>query len=306
MPHNIERGKTLMKRIFTLLTAVLLVCALLLTFASCGSSENEQEEKEVFTTEEAVYTQSLTPVANTSEEVLKYFNDIVNDLKVSKPAISYKYEKKIPDDSLKVTKTGEETAEEIDESLESINSAAKGIKDMILSDIKETSGNIAMGDDNTEYLFVKGESWTSQLTVNDVDYAEIKEVGDNYYITIALDDVNVNADTTSLRKIFDLRDKDAILSSDEFKKAETYLKFNDYDVAYTGCKITATVNRLTNEITNLNYYKSADITAYMTGAGTYEEYGDISVMFKLEDKSNFDIKWETELPTSPLETTQAK
>ncbi len=291
-----------MKRIFTLLTVVLLVSALLLTFTSCDSSDAEPEEKEVFTTDEAVYTESLTPVENTSEEILNYFNGIVNDLKVAKPAISYKYEKKVPDDTLKVTKTGQEAAEEIDESLSSLNKAAKGVKDMILTDIEEKTGNIAMGDDNTEFLFVKGEVWTSQLAVEDIDYAEIKEVGDNYYITIALNDTAADDDTASLRKIFDLRDKDEILNSEEFKKTEAYLQFNDYDVAYNGCKITAVVNRLTDEITNLNYYKAADVTAYMTGAGTYEDYGDISVMFKLEDKSNFDIKWESELPTSPLET----
>ncbi len=292
-----------MKRIITMLTAILLVAALLFSFASCGSSDNEDEEIEVFTTEEAVYTESRVPVGNTSDEVLNYFNAIVNGIKEQKPAISYKYEKKVPDDSLKITKTGEEATEETDESLESLNKAAKGVKDMILTDIKEKNGSVAMGDDNSEILFVKGESWTSKLTIEDIDYAEIKEVGDNYYITIALNDTSSNDDTASFRKIFDLRDKDAILNSDEFKKTESYLKFNDYDVEYTGCKITATVNRLTEEITNLNYYKAANVTAYMTGAGTYEEYGDISVMFMLEDKSNFDIKWETELPTSPLDTT---
>ncbi len=303
MLSNIERGKTLMKRIITMLTAILLVAALLFSLASCGSSDKTEEEPEVFSTEEAVYTESRQPVGNTGEEVLNYFNAIVNRIKENRPAISYRYEKNVPDDSIKITKTGEETAEEIDSSLDSMNKASKGVKDMILSDIKKSEGNIAMGDDNSEYLFVKGESWTSKLTVDDVDYAEIKEVGDYYYITIALNDVAADGDTASLRKIFDLRDKDAILSSDEFKKAESYLKFNDYDVEYTGCKITATVNRFTEEITNLNYYKSANITAYMTGAGTYEEYGDISVMFKLEDKSNFDISWESELPTSPLDTT---
>ncbi len=295
-----------MKRIFTLLTAILLVAAMLVSFTACGSSDDTVEETKAFTTEEASYTESATPVGNISEEVLNYFNSLVNDLKVSKPAISYKYEKKVPDDSLRITKTGEEAAEEIDSSLNAINKSAKGVKDMILTDIKESSGNITMGDDNTEYLFVKGEDWTSKLTVKDIDYAEIKEIGDKYYITIVLNTVETNGDTASLRNAFDLRDKDEILASEEFKKTEAYLKFNDYDVAYNECKITAVVNRFTDEISNLNYYKAADVTAYMTGAGTYEDYGDISVMFKLEDKANFDIKWETELPTSPLETSEAQ
>ena len=292
-----------MKRIFTVFMAILLVSAMLMSFASCGS-DDKAEDAEVFTTDEAVYTESATPVGKTSAEVLDYFNSLVNGVKTSKPAISYYFEKNVPDDSLKVTKKGAEDAEEIDESLKAINDSAKGIKDMILANIKETSGEIAYGADNSEILFVKGESFTSALTVADIDYATIKEVGDNYYITIAFNDIEKNGDTAALAKAFELRDKDAILASEEFAKTSAYLKFKDYDVAYTDCKITATVNRLTNEITNINYYKAALVTADMTGAGTFESYGDVSVMFKLEDKADFNITWTTELPTSPLETAE--
>ncbi len=291
-----------MKRIFTVLMAILLVTAMLMSFVSCGSSD-ESDDAEVFTTDEAVYTESATPVGKTSAEVLNYFNSLVNDVKNSKPAINYSFEKNVPND-IKVTKKGEEDSEEIDETLEAINNSAKGIKDMILEDIKSSSGEIAFGADNSEILLVKGESWTSKLTVADIDYATIKEVGDNYYITIAFNDIEKNGDTTALAKAFDLRDKDAILASEEFAKTSEYLKFNDYDVAYADCQITATVNRLTNEITNINYYKAALVTAHMTGAGTFKDYGDVSVIFKLEDRANYDITWATELPTSPLDTTE--
>ena len=98
--------------------------------------------------------------------------------------------------------------------------------------------------------------------------------------------------------------KEDILNSEEFAKTKDYLVLNDYDVVYSGCKITATVDRLTNEITNINYYKAANVTASMTGAGTLESYGDVSVMFTLEDKANYDITWDNGLPTSPIETAE--
>lgn len=290
-----------MKRIFTVLTAILLVSALLVSLTACGSSDTA-EESEVFSTEAAVYTESATPVGNTSEEVLNYFNTLVNGLKESKPAVAYRYEMNVPDDSIKITSKGSEDAEEIPAEFDAINSAAPGLKDMMLEDIREVSGNVVKGEDNSEYLYVKGESWVSALTVNDIDYATIKEVGDIYYITIAFNDVEVGGDTSSLEKVFELRDKDVVLASEELAKTSAYLKLNDYSVSYSGCKITATVNRLTNEITNINYFKSADVVADMTGAGTYEDLGAVSVLFTLEDKANFDITWETELPTSPLET----
>ena len=128
-------------------------------------------------------------------------------------------------------------------------------------------------------------------------------MGDLYYITIAFNDVEAGGDTASLAKAFELRDKDVVLASEELAKTNAYLKLNDYSVGYSGCKITATVNRLTDEITNINYFKAANVVADMTAAGTYEDLGEVSVLFTLEDVSNFDIRWETELPTSPIDTT---
>ena len=295
-----------MKRIFTIATAILLVGTLLMTLTSCGGSDTTDETAEVYSTEEAEYTQSAVTVGKTSEEVLAYFNTLVNGVKVDRPVVNYNIEKNVPNDSLKVTKKGAEDAEEIDASLEAINDAAKGIKDLILEDIKGNSGTINFGDDNSEMLLVKGESWSSQLTSEDIDYAELKEIGDQYFITIAFNDLTNEQAQEVLTKAFDLRDKEEILASEEFAKTKDYLVLNDYDVVYSGCKITATVDRLTNEITNINFFKSANVTAYMTGAGTLESYGDVSVMFTLEDKANYDITWDSGLPTSPIETAEAK
>ena len=172
--------------------------------------------------------------------------------------------------------------------------------------IKKTKGNIAYGEENSDILFVKGESWASKLTENDIKYAFMKEVGDNYYITIAFNDLTSAEAQEVLTKAFDLRDKDDILNSAELAKTNAYLKLNDYDVVYSGCTITATVNRFTDELTNVYYYKAANVTADMTGNGTLANYGDVSVMFKLEDKANFDITWENGYPTSPLDTSNAR
>ena len=294
-----------MKRIITVAMSLLLVSALLFSFASCGSSNEEADAPEVFTTEEAVYTESATVINKSSEEVLAYFNNLVNGVKTNMPAISYNIEKNIPNDSLRVTKRGAEDAEEIDESLKAINDGAKGIKDLILDDIKGSSGDIAYGADNSETLFVKGESWASKLSSEDIDYAILEEVGDEYYITIAFKDLTSAEAQDVLTKAFDLRDKEEILASEEFAKTKDYLELNDYDVVYSGCKITARVDRLTDQITNINYYKAANVTAYMTGAGTLESYGEVSVMFTLEDKADFNVTWDSGLPTSPLETAEA-
>lgn len=293
-----------MKRILTVLVSLLVISAMLLSFAACGSDKKDGEVTETesqFVTDAVEPTESATPVGHSSEAVLDYFNSIVNGVKVQKPALSYRFEINVPDD-IKVTKKGAEDAEEVDESLTAINDAAKGIKDLFLKNIKEKSGDVPFGGDNTEYLLVKGESWASSLTVNDIDYATIKEVGDYYYITIAFADIAEDENADVLAKAFDLRDKEDVLASPEIAKTADYLKLNDYTVSYTDCKITARVNRLTDEVENINYRKNAVVVADMTGAGTLESYGDVSVIFNLEDVADYNMTWNTELPTSPLET----
>lgn len=290
-----------MKKISLIMAAVIAMSAILFSFTACSSDDSEDV---VESTAEYKYVESATPVKTTSEEVLLYFNELLNNVKSEKPAISYRIEKSVPNNSLRVTKKGAEDSEEVDSSLEAINDAAKGLKDLILEKIKKSSGNIAYGEENSDILFVKGESWASKLTDNDIMYASMKEVGDNYYITIAFNKLDSAEAQEVLTKAFDLRDKDDILNSEEFKKTEAYLKLNDYDACYEGCKITATVNRFTDELTNVSYYKAANVTADMTGVDTLEHYGDVSVMFTLEDKANFDITWSTDYPVSPLETTE--
>lgn len=290
-----------MKRILSLGLALLVVSASLLSLTACSSSGDE--EVEVQTTLAAVYTESAVPVEKSSEEILNYFNSLLNSIKTERPAMYYRFEKNVPNDSLKVTKAGQEEAEEIDSSLSAINDAAKAVKDLMLENIEETSGDIPFGSDNTDVVLVQGENFASKLTVDDVKYATMTEVGDKYYITIEFNDISEAEAKEILSKAFNLRDKADILNSEEFAKTKAYLELKDYSVNYTGCKITATVNRLTNKIETVNYFKAANVTASALGKGTFEAHGDLSILFTLEDNAYYELNWENEDPTSPLETT---
>lgn len=290
-----------MKRIFTLGLALVVVSASLFSLTACSSSGDEAVEEQ--TTLAAEYTESATPVDKSSEEILNYFNSLVNGVKEKKPAMYYRFEVNVPNDSLKVTKAGQEQAEEIDSSLSAINDAAKAVKDLMLENIEETSGDIAFGADNTDIMNVKGEPFASKLSVDDIKVATMTEVGDEYFITIEFNDVVEDDAKNVLGKAFSIRDKADILNSEEFAKTKAYLELKDFSVNYSGCRITATVNRLTDEITRLEYFKAANVTASATGQNTFQEHGDLSILFTLEDKSYYEINWTNENPTSPLETT---
>lgn len=290
-----------MKRILSLGLALIVISASLLSLSACSSGS--EEEVEVQTTLEAVYTESAVTVEKSSEEVLNYFNSLLNDVKTERPRMYYRFEKNVPNDSLKVTKAGQEEAEEIDSSLSAINDAAKAVKDLMLENIKGTSGDLAYGADNTDILLVQGESYSSKLTVDDIKYATMTEVGDKYFITIEFNDITEDEAKEVLSKAFNLRDKADLLGSEEFAKTKAYLELNDYSVVYKGCRITATVNRLTNKVEVVEYFKAANVTAATTGKGTFQEHGQLSVLFTLEDKAYYEMYWENEDPTSPLETT---
>ena len=194
-------------------------------------------------------------------------------------------------------------AETVDESLSALNDAAKGVKDLMLENIEETSGDVPFGADNTDIMFVQGENFASKLTIDDIKYAEMTEIGDTYYITIEFNDITEAEAKDVLAKAFSIRDKADILNSEEFAKTKEYLELKDYTVSYSGCRITATVNRLTDEITRLEYFKPANVKASAKGQNTFESHGDLSILFTLEDKAYYEINWTNENPTSPLETT---
>ncbi len=290
-----------MKRILSLGLALLVVSALLLSLTACSSSSGE--EVEVQTTVPVEYTESATPVDKSSEEILNYFNRLVNDIKAERPAMYYRFELNVPNSSLKVTKAGQEDAETVDESLSALNDAAKAVKDLMLENIEEQSGDVAFGADNTDVLLVKGESFASKLTVDDIKYATMTEVGDEYFITIEFEDVQEVDAKAILGNAFSLRDKEDILNSEEFAKTKSYLEMQDYTVSYSGCKITATVNRLTDEITRLEYFKPANVKVSAKGQNTFAQHGDPSVLFTLEDKAYYELNWLNANPTSPLDTT---
>lgn len=299
---KVERGKSFMKRILTLGLALAVITSALFSLSACSSSGDEAVEEQ--TTVPAEYTESAVPVGKTSEEILTYFNSLLNGVKENKPAIHYNIEKNVPNGSILVTKAGQEQAETVDESLVSLNDAAKAIKDLMLEEIKGESGDVQFGADNKDIMFVKGEAWATGLTVDDISVATMTEVGDNYFITIEFNDIAEEDAQEVLSKAFNLRDKQAILESEEFAKTKEYIELKGYSVVYSGCKITATVNRLTNEITNVNYFKAANVTASALGKNNFSHYGDLSILFTLEDKANFEINWQSENPTSPLETTE--
>ena len=129
------------------------------------------------------------------------------------------------------------------------------------------------------------------------------EVADEYLITNEFDDVAAVDAKEILGNAFSLRDKEDILNSEEFAKTKSYLQLQDYTVSYSGCRITATVNRLTDEITRLEYFKPANVKVSAKGQNTFEQHGDLSVLFTLEDKAYYEINWTNENPTSPLDTT---
>lgn len=286
-----------MKKSFIALLAVLIVVSMTFTLSSCELSDDEF----VHTTETVQHTEGRTELKKSNEEVLAYFNTLVNSVKTKTPAVSYKQELKVDDKSLTVTKPGGQE----DKNLKSFADSLPGLKSLILTDIQKKSGSVAYGNENNEVFFVKGESWSSALTTEDISSAVMNEVGDKYYITITFDDIPEESRAT-LAKAFELRDKATLLNSPELAKISEYLEVKDYAAMYKGSVISATVDRLTDTLLSVAYSKTSDVKVSAKGLNTLEKHGDIEVGLILKDTTSFTFIWEENRETSPLDTTTAQ
>ncbi len=282
-----------MKKTFTAICTVILIFSMTFALVSCDISGDFTEN----TTDTVQYTQSNTVLEKSSSEVLSYFNSLVNSVKTELPSVTFTQELKIDNKTMEIFKAQDED----EDSLRSFNDALPGIKELILTDIKKKSGSVSFGDENSDIFFVKGESWSSALTVDDIDSAVIKEIGDKYYITITFGDIPEQS-RANLAKAFELRDKATVLNSPEFAKMASYLELKDYTVTYTGCTITASVDRLTDTLTDVTYSKVSDVSAQIKGLNTFEDYGDMIAKFVLADTTSFSFNWIQDYETSPLDT----
>lgn len=256
------------------------------------------------------------------QEILDYFNGLINDIKVNKTAfVSY-------DEAFWINHGDGVVFKSVDgselENQDKFRAAFRLYADTALENIDSFLMNsteiVEKGADLTDIIYPLGKKNASTLTLADLYTDEktntypiytsvvptlvydLDEKGNNaedeegeyifvpseLYRTICM---VVKPEEASVKKAFTVREKDGIM--EQFKASESYMKLNSFEIAFTPCKITAGINAVTDEMAYTTYEKNMIITANITFAGALAEYGTVVVEFPCTSSITYNFGWST-------------
>lgn len=294
-----------MKKRLSILTAIVLMLAMLLSFASCTSTTSDEDETAEFVAATIPVNENV-PVSES--EIIAFYNDIMTNLQkedmfdeTNKPGINMS--ESLGANDIKVlaydASTGEATE---DDSLNTLNKSAKAIKERILSGVETDSTIIGFGDMTTPVSsIIYPYDGTSSLNAADVVSATCNVDGSNLNITIIL-----SGSKDTVDNVFGTRDKAEVLSALNENSSE-YATINDYSVEYVADEENntySTINlvvevekqddgsyKCTGRIMSLDINIICDVTADMTCKGSFADYGDIRLQFRFTDRKYYEFDW---------------
>ena len=256
-----------MKKRISKLLAAILALSLVLSLAACSGTADETTEA---TTEPPVI--SKTPQPQTSAKAIEYFNMVMDAVKAGKPAVTPKVSKNIGSIVCDNAK---------------LKAAIPTIKKYMLNTKADSA---AYGADLTNIFPVKGQTWSSKLSMSDVKYASCLEAVKTYEITIRFkDEKDPLPLTSSVGKAFDITDKASILK--EFEKSADYLRVDSLDLVYTGCYILCSVDRATDQVLSVTYVLNVNAVSTITGTGSFADMGTVPLSLKYDSSATYTLDW---------------
>ena len=260
-----------MRSVFKKLSALLLISALIFSFASCSLTDDHEPEE---TTTELTTLSSL-PQGN--DGILDYFNRVLAVADEGTPSFNIKT-----------------SIDAFDFESENglVKSAFPTIKKYMLRSDTEA---VEFGTKFTQKL--PGEKGLTAIdpanvksveaTWPDVESGMTTVKANEYVITIEFNDA---LDAQDVLRYFGMTDKGEVLT--EFEKASDYVQVNDYSSEYTGCRLEVKVDIHSDRIVWLAVTRAAVVTASATCTGKLASAGDVTASFKFTKTYEFkDFDW---------------
>lgn len=264
------------------------------------------------------------------QEVLDYFNNMLNDIKQNKTAlVEHKEYFWINHGDGVVFKDLE--GNEL-EGQDKFKAAFRLYADTALKNIDSylfnSDGAIKKGEDLTNVIYPWGENTASTLTLadlytetdaktgvvtqpvytsvvptyvydlddkgNNAKYTEGELEGEYIFVPSELYrtiNIAVKPELASVEKAFTIREKEGILK--ELEKASNYMVVNSFEIAFTPCKIAAGFNAVNDQMVYATFDKNMVITANVTFKGALAEYGTVIVEFPCTSQLTYNFGWET-------------
>lgn len=255
------------------ISAILMAALTMFTLASCSLTEAPEEET---TTERPAVALEARP--ETTEQILAFYNKVVNNIKASKPGVSLRRNFKLKDEDTGDTPEAKALIRFAKTFAEALNKA---------DDSKEYGENL------NDFLPLKGTDVVSRLTVADVATAELNDVEDDQYVYdlhIVLNDSADRNGSVAGAFDFDIEKSEVLNTFTDYKES---VEVSDYGVSYNGCEIFARINKETNQVLWFKLVKNANVTASVNFCGTLADLGETDVAFTLCEEQEFkDFVWE--------------
>ncbi len=272
--------------------SVILVFSFLFAFTGCTSTEEEEtttttifvktplptdittgidEESQVVT--DTTYTPEQLK-ANTAT-IFEYFNLHVNEVKGVKAAVKMSQNK-----SIGKAKDAEGNDIAMSEN-DYVNAAITSLDSYMLHN---DGAELAYGEDLAAFLPVKGASYVSALTLEDIESATCVDDGNQRTITLTLKSPALPA---TIEKAYDMGNVDDVMA--EFQKAEKYLTVEKPTLTYKDCQIIIIANVETDEVHTIKYVKNIDVATNVTGQGSLADMGTVPVTFRYSNTVEYAI-----------------
>lgn len=278
-----------MKKALCTVLALLLSFGLLFAFAGCSPQEEEETtvtaktplptdltvgyDEESHTVTETDYTPAQ--LAQNTATIFEYFNLHINEVKSATAAVTMSQGKSI-------SKAEDENGDSLPYSSNAyVAAAVEGLNKYML----DTPGaELAYGEDLAAFLPVKGESYVSALTLEEVESATCKDEGAVRTITLTLKSPALPA---TIEKAYDMGSADDVLAA--FKEAEQYLTVGKSTLTYRDCRILLTVDLTTDEVTAIEYEKNIDVATEVTGNGPIADLGTADLQFRYHNTVKYEL-----------------
>lgn len=272
--------------------SVILVFSFLFAFTGCTSTE----EEETTTTTVFVKTPLPTDITTSIDEesmvvtdteytpeqlkantatIFEYFNLHVNEVKSAKAAVKMSQNK-----SIGKAKDAEGNDIAMSEN-DYINAAITSLDSYMLHN---DGAELAYGEDMAAFMPVKGASYVSALTLDDIESATCVDNGNQRTITLTL---KSPALPETIEKAYDMGNVDDVMA--EFAKAEKYLTVEKPTLTYKDCQIIIIANTETDEVHTIKYVKNIDVATDVTGQGSLADMGTVPVTFRYSNTVEYAI-----------------
>lgn len=220
-------------------------------------------------------TSGAISASSSTAEIVNYFNKAINNVKPSAKKVTLNYEKNSEAGGIEGN---------LPKSLTSVANSliASNMGEKDLSKLDPAMVNATTTAQKNAMFPVENESWSSKLTADDVQKAEVKDNGSTYTITLYIKADEPSTNTAHGQghngKVFSVIMPSIV--TDNAGPAANLIK--DVKTGHKDGKVSITVDKATGNVTAANYYYVWTLSLKALGA-------ELSIPFGLEKQ--FTIAW---------------